>query len=423
MTWTAPATPVALTAITVAFYNTNIRDNLNHLRGMLPDPGAANRMPISSSATAAAWGPLTLAVIPDGLLTAAKFAAGAAVGNIANATLTAAMLAAGAAASNVGAGGVSAAMLAAGAAASNIGAGGVTASMIAALTGNLKLNNLVALQLGEVTTNFMRSVLLMDTANVVNFGVATNAMALLGPPGTDLTYNGSKVYTAANDGASSGLDADLFRGVNALARANHTGTQLAASISDLATAVALLDAATVGTRSAAFLLARANHTGTQLAATISDLATAVSGMAAASATTATSATSATTAATATNALALGGAAAANYARKDVASDFTTRPTINGGDVAIAANNTYNGNGAGARVIVNTLGYEPRAVLITGTGVQDVGAIILRNDLTLLFMVGTGAMALSSGGSLDASGFTVPSSLNTSGNTYTWTVLG
>lgn len=96
---------------------------------------------------------------------------------------------------------------------------------------------------------------------------------------TNDVYKGEKsAGTAIFGETGSGGDADTLDGHDTsyfLARGNHTGTQLAATISDLATAVAALDAATVGTRSASYLLSRGNHTGTQLAATISDFASAV----------------------------------------------------------------------------------------------------------------------------------------------------
>jgi hypothetical protein len=55
MTYTTPATPVSGTAITVAFYGTNIKDNIIHLRALLPDAGASNQVLNSSSSTVAAW--------------------------------------------------------------------------------------------------------------------------------------------------------------------------------------------------------------------------------------------------------------------------------------------------------------------------------------------------------------------------------
>ena len=77
------------------------------------------------------------------------------------------------------------------------------------------------------------------------------------------------------------VDATLRTGIpnanlatNPLARANHTGTQLAATISDFATATRAVTAFPIGNLTTD-PLARANHTGTQLSATISDLATTV----------------------------------------------------------------------------------------------------------------------------------------------------
>jgi hypothetical protein len=77
--------------------------------------------------------------------------------------------------------------------------------------------------------------------------------------------------------SEGGGDADTLGGQSSayhLSRANHTGTQTAATISDFATAVAALtiDAETLEGESLADVLDRANHTGTQLAATISNLA-------------------------------------------------------------------------------------------------------------------------------------------------------
>ena len=67
-----------------------------------------------------------------------------------------------------------------------------------------------------------------------------------------------EAVTNAKVSASAAIDLSKLAS-DPLARANHTGTQLAATLSDLGTAV----------------LARSQHTGTQLAATLSDLATAV----------------------------------------------------------------------------------------------------------------------------------------------------
>lgn len=66
MTWTSPATPISLTPITISFYETNIADNLDHLRGITGgDPGAADKALVSTGATTAAWGTIPDAAIAD----------------------------------------------------------------------------------------------------------------------------------------------------------------------------------------------------------------------------------------------------------------------------------------------------------------------------------------------------------------------
>lgn len=80
-------------------------------------------------------------------------------------------------------------------------------------------------------------------------GAATNI-------GTSQIADGSILNADINAGAAIALSK---LAVDPLARANHTGSQLAATLSDLATAI----------------LARSQHTGTQLASTISDLATSI----------------------------------------------------------------------------------------------------------------------------------------------------
>ncbi len=53
--FTNPATPVTLTPITVSFYNVNVRDNLIYLRGLLPDAPAAGRALMSTGPSSAAF--------------------------------------------------------------------------------------------------------------------------------------------------------------------------------------------------------------------------------------------------------------------------------------------------------------------------------------------------------------------------------
>jgi hypothetical protein len=116
---------------------------------------------------------------------------------------------------------------------------------------------------------------------------------------TPSTKLDTSAYTAADvltkiktvDGATSGLDADLLdaqEGTYYLARANHTGTQSADTLTDgttnkafLATERTKLTGIATGATansSDATLLARANHTGTQVMATISDAGTAATRM-------------------------------------------------------------------------------------------------------------------------------------------------
>jgi hypothetical protein len=125
---------------------------------------------------------------------------------------------------------------------------------------------------------------------------------VLNGPNLDISVNASQIATPllnalkTVDGAGSGLDADVLdgqQGTHYLARVNHTGTQLASTISDFtAAADARIDtkvpqivtanfvnqlnvnADTVGLLTSTQLLARANHTGTQAVSTLSDYATA-----------------------------------------------------------------------------------------------------------------------------------------------------
>jgi len=83
------------------------------------------------------------------------------------------------------------------------------------------------------------------------------------------------VAIAASDPVGSAAAAQAY----AIQRANHTGTQLAATISDfvaaaLAATIAAYDPAGSAAAAQAYAVQRANHTGTQLAATISDFGSA-----------------------------------------------------------------------------------------------------------------------------------------------------
>lgn len=72
MTFTSPFTAVTGAVITAAGWNTSGRDNLNHLRALLPDPGSSGIPLVSASTTTAAFGQLNTAGIADNAITEAK---------------------------------------------------------------------------------------------------------------------------------------------------------------------------------------------------------------------------------------------------------------------------------------------------------------------------------------------------------------
>jgi trimeric autotransporter adhesin len=139
-----------------------------------------------------------------------------------------------------------------------------------------------------------------------------------------------------------------------------------------------------------------------------------------------------TAGTADTANQLGGVAAANYARKDAASNFTTVPQINGVDVMRHQVGTYTGN-ATNRIVV--LGWTPKSVIITWVGASNAGTELLNsgdsNDAGSIVLAtsagsfvggqATGDRPLSSGGN----GFALAAGswANQSGVTYYYTAIG
>jgi len=111
------------------------------------------------------------------------------------------------------------------------------------------------------------------TANLANSALLARANHTGTQLAATISDFNAAVAAAGGGGGGGGMtDAQL------LARANHTGTQVAATISDLTSAVNAIVGSGGGGMSDAALLARANHTGTQLAATISDFAAAVAAL-------------------------------------------------------------------------------------------------------------------------------------------------
>lgn len=93
MTWTSPATPVALTTITTDFWNVNARDNLNALRANTGggDPLSAGQVVVATGAGLTAWGQLVNASYGDGTITAPKLVSGVAAANLAGSTVNGAV--------------------------------------------------------------------------------------------------------------------------------------------------------------------------------------------------------------------------------------------------------------------------------------------------------------------------------------------
>lgn len=170
-------------------------------------------------------------------------------------------------------------------------------------------------------------------------------------------------------------------GTSVKARSSHTGTQAPATISPQGSGSGL-DADTLRANTPANLVARANHTGTQAPSTISPQGSG-SGLGADT---------------------LDGLDATAFSLSG--HTHTAAPASAGG--------AYVGNSAGARVIANSLGYQPRLVVISGP--ISMG-MIHRDTVTSVITYG-GTPSFVGGGSLDASGFTVPAAFNLTG-TYTW----
>lgn len=77
MTFTAPPTAIVGSVVTIDYTNT-FSSNDNWFNGLLPQPSAANQIPISTSTIACSWGLLTTALIPAGTITGPIVGAGAA---------------------------------------------------------------------------------------------------------------------------------------------------------------------------------------------------------------------------------------------------------------------------------------------------------------------------------------------------------
>lgn len=66
MTFTSPFTAVTGAIITAAGWNTSGRDNINHLRGIIPDPGSSAGVLKRATDTTGTWGQVAAAEIANG---------------------------------------------------------------------------------------------------------------------------------------------------------------------------------------------------------------------------------------------------------------------------------------------------------------------------------------------------------------------
>lgn len=171
MPWTAPQPPVSGTTITVAYAQTNIVDSQNHLRLMTgnADPPGADYAIISTSSSLTHW-----AKIPDAALADAKISK-----------------------TNVGGTGGPNAQLLTGfyESLAGEGVGGGQPYTADWLFLNIRQNNLGAFHASQLA-----------------WDIASNTGPWVRQISSGVAGAWARMWTSANDGAGSGLDADSFQG-------------------------------------------------------------------------------------------------------------------------------------------------------------------------------------------------------------------
>lgn len=387
------------------------------------DPGAAGKILTSSGIASGSWlaagtdayvlmmiggvptwGQITSAGITNGTIVAADLAANAAVGNISNGTVLAVMLAAGAALSNLGftpvpnTGGAMSDKLTI---AKDAGANQVFVGLDIQNTNNSNSGGAIRLMaVSGITTIYHQYNSRVFGVNDLN---GTVALEIQYGESFGRLYS-AQMWDAAHDGSGSGLDADLLDaqdGTYYLARAHHTGTQLAATISDLATAVGLLTAAAANT-----IADGAVSTTAKMADSVVTSAKVLDG-------------------TLTD-------ADVNAANKDGATGTASMRTLGTGSAQAAAGNhthlantrintgSYTGN-AGSRSVTG-LGFSPRIIVALDSTVSAL--VLMFNGVTMTFASGS----VSSGGtySVDPDGFSftnAASGANTLSHAYSYVAIG
>lgn len=180
MPWTSPSNPVSGTVITVAYAITNILDNLKHLRLLLgnSDPPGSNYVPVSTSTSGVSWQKVPLDAIAEGIAVA------------------------------------------------SLGYTPVNRAGDSGISGNLGLGNQIALQGKETGGTALRNLAYVSADNRSTYGDANLNLQLVGGASPKYNQGGTEfpLWHGGNDGAGSGLDADLLDGqhASAFAAVGHT---------------------------------------------------------------------------------------------------------------------------------------------------------------------------------------------------------
>jgi hypothetical protein len=403
-----PANPVVGTVITVAYAVANILDPIRWLRLLTgnADPPGTSYVVVSTSVSGASWQKIQTDVIADNAITTAK---------ILDRNVTPLKLALGAAVTNIGY--------------TPANVAGDTFTGEVDVVGNAGTgNNLRALRLinqaGGNSGVYIQFVSGPSSAMSLGLFVGNALFNFIDVNGA------SAFYLQSSDG-------QLYLYGNRLWHAGNLNPA----------AMTVGDTALLNGQPGTYYRDRPNHTGTQLAATISDLAAAVATMAALSAATAGSATTAGTATAIADGAVSTTAKLANLvvtdakvatANKDGVAATASMRTLGpgaqqaaGGTHTHAANTqiatgVYFGNGSGPRAITTTLTFQPKIVHfhLSSSGASVNNGHAFMSSIQKITITAPGAATVDGNeGTYSATGFSVPAALNVSGIEYDWVAMG
>ena len=389
MAYGTPADPVGGTVITVSYAVTNLLDPIRWLRQLTgnADPPGSNYVVRSTSTTGTTWSKVTTDTIDDLAVTTPKLGAGA----------------------------VTAAKMGTGAAVGNIGYTPVNRAGDS-MTGTLQVRQTLIMESsggvpGRVQlydtdgTTFWLVTPDPGTGNLALVRSGTGAGLVLndhaGANSNQLLWLGSRVWTAA--------DAPTFAGALAAASAAIVGAISAASAAIAGNATVGGTLGVTGAQTNSSTIQATRFISTQTSGTPPFQVTS---------------TDVVTNLHADDSDKLGTVAAASYARKDAASNFTTVPTIASRSVVARHSGTYSGNGPGGAnedfEVITT--FDPKFTVIRGS------------DSTIFFLIGTQAAIRVASGAVSTSADTnngtgvflvdyQNSGPNASGVTYHWESFG